>query len=290
MGAGELSRRIEYRKLAKGFAIGEYRMKDSQTSAGGVQAVLFALQILEYLAANKEAVRITDLAKHFDTNKNRIFRHLRTLVQLGYIVQEGDSERYRAGTRLIALGHAVSENFDLTRMAAGPMRVLRDTLNHSVVLSLAGPDGAHVISVMAGTAPVEIIVKPGSILGFHWSAQGKVTLAYAPDAVKERALAGPLEAHTPHTIVDPHELEKELVSIRARGWAVAPNQAAVGLNTLAAPIFDASGVFIGAIAVVDLVQAIAPEPSERQLAAVLEAAGAVSDAIGYKGARVAKAA
>lgn len=265
-------------------------MKDNQTSAGGVQAVLFALQILEYLAANKEAVRITDLAKHFGTNKNRIFRHLRTLVQLGYIVQDGESERYRAGTRLIALGHAVSENFDLTRMASGPMRVLRDKLSHSVVLSLAGPDGAHVISVMTGTSPVEIIVKPGSVLGFHWSAQGKVTLAYASNEVQERVLSGMLEPHTQHTIVNPQELQKELATIRARGWAVAPNQAAIGLNTLAAPILDASGVLIGAIAIVDLVQAIAPEPSERQLSGVLEAARVVSEAIGYKGHSAAKAA
>ncbi|MDF3883014.1 IclR family transcriptional regulator [Cupriavidus basilensis] len=265
-------------------------MKDMQASAGGVQAVLFALQILEYLAGNKEAVRITDLAKHFDTNKNRIFRHLRTLIQLGYIVQEGESERYRVGTRLIALGHAVSENFDLTRMASGPMKVLRDKLNHSVVLSLAGPDGAHVISVLPGTAPIEIIVKPGSVLGFHWSAQGKVTLAYAPALVKERVLSSLLEAHTTQTIVDAAALQAELVVIRSRGWAVAPNEAALGLNTLAAPIFDASGVMIGAIAIVDLVQSIGAEPSEPQLAAVLEAARTTSENIGYKGAYVAKAA
>ena len=50
----------------------------SADAEGGVQAVVFALQILEYVARQGELVRVTDLAEAFGTNKNKIFRHLRT--------------------------------------------------------------------------------------------------------------------------------------------------------------------------------------------------------------------
>ena len=50
----------------------------------GVQVVVFALQILEYLAQHRSTVGVTDLARVFDTTKSRMHRHLQTLVAAGY--------------------------------------------------------------------------------------------------------------------------------------------------------------------------------------------------------------
>jgi IclR family transcriptional regulator, KDG regulon repressor len=77
----------------------------------GVQAVVFALQILEYLARQRSTVGVTDLARMFDTSKSRMHRHLQTLVAAGYVIREAETERYRSGTRLIAFP-AVDENFE----------------------------------------------------------------------------------------------------------------------------------------------------------------------------------
>src|ERR1043165_7745563 len=52
----------------------------------GVQAVVFALQILEYLAQHRSTVGVTDLARVFDTTKSRMHRHLQTLVAAGYVM------------------------------------------------------------------------------------------------------------------------------------------------------------------------------------------------------------
>jgi len=73
----------------------------------GVQAVVFALQILEYLAQHRSTVGVTDLARVFDTTKSRMHRHLQTLVAAGYVMREEETERYRSGARLIAFGRAV---------------------------------------------------------------------------------------------------------------------------------------------------------------------------------------
>ena len=59
----------------------------------------------------------------------------RTLMQQGYVIQDEASEQYRIGTRLVALGRAVSENFDLVRLAGGPMAHLRDQVGQSAVMS-----------------------------------------------------------------------------------------------------------------------------------------------------------
>jgi IclR family transcriptional regulator, KDG regulon repressor len=81
----------------------------------GVQAVVFALQILEYLAQHRSTVGVTDLARVFDTTKSRMHRHLQTLVAAGYVIREAETERYRSGGRLVTLpamsesgeGHAI---------------------------------------------------------------------------------------------------------------------------------------------------------------------------------------
>jgi DNA-binding IclR family transcriptional regulator len=249
----------------------------------GVQAVVFALKILEFLAGRGSAVGVTELARAFRTTKSRMHRHLRTLTQAGYIVQDADTERYRASTRLIALGRAVSGGFDLTIAARDVLRDLRESLGHSVALSRAESDGVSIVATVPGKSPVEIGVKPGSVLAYHASAQGKVMLAFGDEAMRERVLAQPLPQLTPATITDARRLRRELQQIRKRGWAVAPNETVIGLNALAAPVLDGVGACIGALAIVDSVQFVSHSPSDRQVRGVVAAAQKISANLGYRG-------
>ena len=257
----------------------------TKTEATGVQAVLFALQILEHVAEQREAIGVTTLAGHLGTNKSRIYRHLKTLEQQGYIVQDEASERYRIGARLVAIGRAISDNVDIMREASVVMRKLRNALNHSVVLSLIDRGGVRVVAVEAGTSPIEITVKPGSLLAYHASAQGKLGLAYGSPALRNRVLAGELQAFTSETITDRRVLEAELAEIRRRGWATAPNEPVTGLNALATPIFDAHGELAGTVAIVDSVQFIGINPTEQQIASLVDAGRAISENIGFYGGR-----
>lgn len=261
------------------------KTETTKNETTGVQAVLFALQILEHVAEQREAIGVTTLAEHFGTNKSRIFRHLKTLEQQGYIVQDEASERYRIGARLVAIGRAISDNVDIVREATVVMRKLRNALNHSVVLSLVDRGGVRVVAVEAGTSPIEITVKPGSLLAYHASAQGKLGLAYGPPALRNRVLAGELKAFTPQTLTDPQALQAQLEQIRRRGWATAPNEPVTGLNALATPIFDARGELAGTVAIVDSVQFIGIEPSPQQIAALVDAGQAISESIGFKSGR-----
>ena len=89
------------------------RISQRDQTVDGVQAVVLTLQILEMLAFGGEAARVTDLASALGTSKTRIFRHLQTLVALGYIVQDTNTDRYGAGVRLAQLGLASANQFDL---------------------------------------------------------------------------------------------------------------------------------------------------------------------------------
>ena len=107
-------------------------------------------------------------------------------------------------------------------------------------------------------------------------------LAHADREFREAVLARPMTATTSETITTAAELNTELEKVRVQGWATAANQSAIGLNTLAAPLFDATGGIVGAVGIVDLVQFLPPQPDESKIEAVTRAARQISEKLGYE--------
>ncbi|THD76566.1 IclR family transcriptional regulator [Thalassobius vesicularis] len=248
-----------------------------------IQSVAMALQVLEALAQAEGDVGVTALASALGTTKSRIHRHLRTLVTLGYISQSEETERYRIGARLIALGRAASGTVDLSWIAQPHMRTLRDQTGQAVSLGQVEDTGIRILNTLHGRMQIEVGVRPGSILGYCNSAQGKVALAaFAPDRQAE-LMAMPCPASTEFTITGRDELAAHIAEVGARGWATAPNETMLGLNALACPIFNADKEPVATIAIVSLTQYIETPPHPDQIAAVKEAAARISAELGYTG-------
>jgi DNA-binding IclR family transcriptional regulator len=251
------------------------------TTGDGVQAVVLTLRILERLAEEGRPMGVTALAQALGTTKSRIFRHLRTLTQEGYILQSSDTERYQVGARLAALGRLAGDTFDLTSVAASTLRELRDTLGNFSVVSQVEPEGVRVLATLPGKSAIEIGVKRGSVLSFHGSAQGKIALAFGDESLRASVFRSRLELLTPKTIVSHVALRKEIDKVRRQGWAVAANEVLIGLNALAAPIFSAGGVLIGTVSIVDSIQFIEEEPTREQTERIVEAGRKISAALGF---------
>jgi IclR family KDG regulon transcriptional repressor len=247
---------------------------------GGVRSVQVALDVLEAVAFSDEELGVTQIAERLGLTKGSVHRHLLTLVERGYLVQNAATTRYSRGPRSRLLAH-YAPGTDLIQLAAGPMRELRDLLGHSVVLSESSPRGALVLSMVVGTAAIEIGVRPGSELPFHSSAQGKVFLAFAPRPQRERILSKPLHAFTAHTVTDVKLLEAELTRVAQQGFATAPDQAMLGINAVAAPIFDEKDSCAGALALVGSIQFLPAELDTKSIAALKAAAAQISRTLGH---------
>ena len=251
-------------------------------SESGLQTVVLALDMLEFIAQSRRAVGVTELARAFGTTKSRIHRHLQTLLGAGYLTQETETERYRVSARLMALGQAVSEGNEIATAARPAMRELRDRFGHSVALSVPESGGMRIYATVPGNSNVEMGVKPGSLLGMNSSAQGKVALAFGDESLMRELMRKPLAALTPETKTDPVELAAEIHAVRQQGWAAAPNESLIGLNAVAAPVFDALGAFAGAVAFVDSIQFLPDPAAADRVQGLMEAARAISVALGYR--------
>lgn len=253
-----------------------------EKTGNGIQAVAFALKTLEYLALRQSTVGVSELARQLGTTKSRMHRHLQTLVSAGYIVQDEETERYGVSTRLMALGRAISENFDVANAARHILIALRDKVGLNVVLSVPEPDGIRIVRILRNKSQMEIGVKLGSLLPYHTSAQGKVSLAYSDPALLAHVMHKEMPMATPYSITSGQKLQEDVAQIQKQGWGDAPNEALIGLNALAAPVFDALGKLAGTVSIVDSIQYIPENPTPDQVKIITQAGNDISAALGYR--------
>lgn len=214
---------------------------------GTIKSVVVAAQILEALANSGGPVRLADLSRQLEMPRARIHRHLKTLRELGFVSQERNGERYWLGSRLFHLGQAAREQFEITRVADQHMHALRDTFGQTIVLSTPINGEALIVAVTESENVVQISVRPGARLSAPQSAQGRISLAYAPESVRERILA-PLSGAVRK------ETEARIAAIRERLYEFSSGEMLGGINVLAAPLLGDGDELAGALAVVGAAQ------------------------------------
>lgn len=244
------------------------------------QSTQVAFLIMEEMAAIGEPVALTDLARRLGMPKARAFRFLRTLLQMGYVSQDAATDRYRLSLKLFHLGQSVADRTALLSEARPLMVQLRDETSQTVTLSLIETAGMRVIDMVRAASPVQIVTRPGSLLDFHSSAQGKLALAFGDPALWQTVRATPLRRWTPRTNVDVGALERVVDEVRKRGWAEAPEETLPGVNAVSAPIFDITNQMTATVTIAGPVTTLATPPDPALVEAVRRAARSISINLG----------
>ena len=237
----------------------------------GIKSARLAIAIIELLARHDER-GVSEIARATGSTKARVFRHLRTLVALGYAVQKPGSDRYARGPRMVALARtlALSAEDGLVELARPVMQRLQRHFPHSLNLSLVHGEQVAIVESLPGKALIGITVRLNEAIPLHATAAGK--LALADRLARGASLPRKLAAFTNATITDAAGLRAELVRIAERGWADAPEQSMLGINAVSAPIRDHCGELVAMISAMDSIQFIPTPPPERLVTALRSAA------------------
>jgi DNA-binding IclR family transcriptional regulator len=247
--------------------------KPAPVSGTGLDSVDFLLNVIEFMANADRPRPLSEIARTLGVSKPRMHRHLRALLQRGYVRQESETERYEITAKLLALGEAVRDRFDIARVVRPAMSRLRDATGQTVTASTLIADRVTIIEMIHGRTLVEFGVRPGAALNPYASAHGLVALAFGPANRIARSWAGAAPA-------DAAVLATEIELVRQRGWATAADRVLVGVNALAAPVFDHRGDWRGTIAIVGSTSFIPVDPAPRQIREVVRAAREVSRHLG----------
>ncbi|WP_168184233.1 IclR family transcriptional regulator [Thioclava sp. F42-5] len=242
-----------------------------------------ALAILEKVAFTDVAPSQTEIAEAVGIVKSAAHKHLNTLEETGWIARDSGTGRYYLGPKAWIVGQRATAIRDLAETARERMRAKRNETGLAVVLSSVNKRRLSVIAALHGTHAIEIGVRQGSELTLHASAQGQVALAFGGAEVAEDLLAGELEPLTPKTITDPDLLRARLAEVRASGFACAPEETLLGVNVVAAPVFDHNGALIATVALIGSIQHLTNPPEQAHIDAILELAQSISVTCGYQG-------
>ena len=106
---------------------------------------------------------------------------------------------------------------DLVRLARPILETLAERSREATNLGVRSGDDIVYVDQISGTRSIVTVSWVGKRTPMHCTSNGKVLLAWADEADRDRVLAGPLEVFTPHTVTDPASLRAELTSVRTRG-------------------------------------------------------------------------
>lgn len=206
-----------------------------------VPAVERAFNILGSLGRSGP-LSLADIIEQTGLNKSTAYYILRTLASLGAVHYDQATRTYSLGPALIELGSVAGRQFDLVANARRHLRSLVAALDTTIVIYRRS--GIHEVVILdrfERDHGVRITVEPGARIPIQGGSFGRAFLAFDPDSLLEQALSPGLVTFTPKspTVVD--DFRRELATVRTLGWAVDHEGFALGVSTVAAPIFDASG-------------------------------------------------
>jgi len=257
-------------------------LAESPPTPSDLESVDLVLRLLEHLAASRQPRGVSEVARSLGISKARAHRHLRALVQRGYACQDEATDGYEIGVRVLALGEAVRDRFDAAAAIRPVMGPLREATGLAVTASVLAEGAVTIVEMLQGRTLIEFGIRPGSRLDFHASAHGLIALAFGPPELLGQVLSRPLNAWTEHTITDAAAVRRLVETVRRQGWATAVDAVQIGVNALAAPVFDHRGDWLGTIALVGATQFIPETPSDEQIAHVRDAAAAASRRLGWE--------
>lgn len=206
-----------------------------------VEALARGLDVIASFGPTRPRQSLSDVATATGLARPTARRLLLTLEELGYVRQrEGAFELTPAVMRL---GTAYVSSLGLWEMARPRMEWLVERTGESS--SMAQLSGSDIVYVARVSMPkiIALRVDVGTVFPAAPTSQGKVLLAGLSREDLESTLDEPSRSGvTPRRRYALDELADELRTVRARGWALADEELAAGVRSVAVPVRDGTGV------------------------------------------------
>ncbi|SEH42674.1 MULTISPECIES: IclR family transcriptional regulator [Halopenitus] len=207
-------------------------MTDGNT--GTVKSVETMFEVIEVLR-KRDGARVTTIAEELGLSKSAVHKHLSTLRNHRFAVQEGDE--YRLGLGFFGYGSYVRTRYDVFRKAKPLVRELADETGEMVWLITEENGMGMYLFGDGGSLDVNVDSLVGSWRHLHLNSGGKAILSRLPeDRVADIVDRHGLPRRTEATITDPDALFDELETVRERGYALNLAEDMTGIHAVGVPI------------------------------------------------------
>jgi DNA-binding IclR family transcriptional regulator len=208
-----------------------------------------ALAVLDCFAADTPALTLSQIARRLGRPVSSTHRQISELTRWGALERD-ESGRYSIGLHLWEVGALAPRSKGLREAALPFLEDLYEATHENVQVAILDGNEVVYLERLFSHHATPIIARPGARLPLHATGVGQVLLAHAgPDLVNE-VLAGPLKRYTEYCMVDPHELRRELATIRQVGYAISDRQFELVSTSVAAPIRGPGNNVVAALSII----------------------------------------
>ncbi|WP_349268600.1 transcriptional regulator [Mycolicibacterium parafortuitum] len=254
----------------------------SADQPAAVQSVDRALLVLEIVAQLGQA-GVTEIAAELGVHKSTVSRLVAVLESRGYVEQVSERGKYRLGFAIPRLAHVAGGQNDLVKLGQAACDMLSVSVGETANLAVLDQD--RIVNIVEAIGPAEITLRTwvGQSCPAHATSSGKVLLAgLEPNDVRARLTAA-LPSFTESTITDMAGLQNQLAAVRERGWASVSEELEVGLNAVAAPVYDRHSQVVAALSVSGPSYRLSVERFDEVAGQIVEAADQISTRLGWRG-------
>jgi len=211
-----------------------------------------AILVLKCFTEWDSSLSTTELSKKFGTNKPTMSRILTTLKKHAILEQEPTTRRYRLGSGMARIASAFNQymNSEIVAVAKPIVDKLRDDIGETIHVEVLSGNSIYLAYVARTSNRVSLMVDVGYHAKPHVHAGAKAIVAFCESTGIERWLAGDLPKHTINTITDTEKLREIYRRIRQTGVAYDWEENLIGINAIAAPVFNHKDSAVAAITIV----------------------------------------
>jgi IclR family acetate operon transcriptional repressor len=207
-----------------------------------IESVDNALRLL-LLFAERPRIRLTDASSYLGVASSTAHRLLAMLQYRGFVRQNAASRAYEPGPALSTISAAMVRQMDVRARARPVLERLNAELDETIHLGRLEGRAAHFLDSIESSRAVRVGSRIGRSMPAHCTSTGKAMLSML--TVEEIRVLYPserLKGITESSLTSRTALERDLETIRRRGFALSNQESEEGVSSIAVPVKSASGV------------------------------------------------
>jgi len=216
------------------------------------------LDLMYFFTPTKSEIGLSQLCQLAAWDKATTYRRVQSLVETGFIEQNATTKRYRLGPALLQLAQTRESTVPRRAGAKGPL----------LELTNATRETTHV-SVFSGNTLYQLLTVESQRHGLrgtmdtqtcplHATSSGLCALAFGSADLVDMAQAD-LCLYTPATPPSVRALHTAIKTTQSSGFGRTTGDFESNVCSLAAPLYDQTGLFAGAVSVACVATRFTPE-------------------------------
>jgi IclR family pca regulon transcriptional regulator len=210
------------------------------------EALARGLGVIGAFDEQRRQMTLSDVARAVDLPRATVRRALATLVALGYV--EADGRLFRLTPRILKLAIAYLSSDPVPAILQPVCERLCRQVGASCSVAVRDGEEAVMIARAVPARPASVGLGVGYRLPVFCSALGRVLASAMPDAELDAFLAQLKPVRfTRQTVVSKLEIRRLILDVRKKGYALADQEAEIGIRSIAVPLVRFDGKAVAAL-------------------------------------------